>query len=87
MVIWRDLEAIMLTEIFQKKTNDFTCMYSLKNKTNKETKAERESQRQQTNQWLPEGKRGGEIKRVTLPLPNKRVTKIKCTARGIQSIR
>lgn len=32
-------------------------------------------------------KRGGEIKKVTFPLPNKRVTKIKCTARGIQSIR
>ena len=55
MVIWRDLEAIMLTEIFQKKPNDFTRMYNLRNKTNIKTKAERESHRQKTNQWLPEG--------------------------------
>jgi len=43
VVIWRDLEAIMLTEIFQKKPNDFTRMYNLRNKTNIKTKAERES--------------------------------------------
>ena len=63
-------------------------------KQTQRNKAEGESRIQRTNQRLPEGRRVegcvkqvSEIKRVTLSFPNKGVTKIKCTAWGIQSIK
>ena len=49
MVIWVELEAMMLTEIFQKKTNDFTCMYNPKNKPNVTKQKESHGYRGQTS--------------------------------------
>ena len=47
VAICMDLEAIMLTEIF--KTNDLSCMYNLKNKTNITKQKESHRHRRQTS--------------------------------------
>ena len=63
VVIWIDLEVIILSELSQTETDkyhDTAYMRNQKSDTNELIyKTETDSQNQKTNLWLPKGKDGG----------------------------
>ena len=63
VVIWIDLEVIILSELSQTETDkyhDTAYMRNQKSDTNELIyKTETDSQNQKTNLWLPKGKGGG----------------------------
>ena len=63
--IWKDLEIIIPSEVNQKKTNIIWYLLHVESKRKKKTvqmnliyKTDTDSQPQETNLWLPEGKGG-----------------------------